>query len=167
MVGLDVAFESLRAQHRGLAPGRRADTLLVTCHESCEVRALDRLGFTLRLRTLGRCLDDRALTQAPLRAVQELGVKRVVLFGNSGCPSLAPCLRDPDDALERLRQAAASWSQRRLATQDNARASYLALRDSLVGAGRADVEITSVVYAAETGLLQIYDAELDQLACTG
>ncbi|MBL9022897.1 MAG: hypothetical protein JNL21_11915 [Myxococcales bacterium] len=167
LVGLDAAFESLRAQHRGLPPGRRADTLLVTCHASCEVRALDRLGFTLRLRTLGRRLDDRGLTQAPLRAVLELGIKRVVLFGNSGCPSLAPDLRGPDDTLERLREAAAQWYQRRLTTQDHARASYLALRASLVGAGRADVEISNVVYAADTGMLQIYDAELDQLACTG
>ena len=168
LVGLDVPFETLRAQRRELAPGVRAETLLVTCHAACEVALLDRLGPTLRLRTHGRGLEDPSLAHVPHRAVLELGVSRILVFGTSGCPSVAaPSSPRQADPLARMREAAAQWHARRTATDARARLDYRAIRSSLSEAGRHDVEVLCVTYAAETGLIQRYDETIDQLACAG
>lgn len=168
LVGLDVPFETLRAQRRELPAGARAETLLVTCHATCEVALLDRLGPTLRLRTHGRDLEEPSLAHVPLRAVLELGVSRVLVFGTSGCPSVAaPLSPRQADPLARMREAAAQWHARRAATDARARSDHRAIRASLAAAGHVDVEVFCVTYAAETGLIQRLDETLDQLACAG
>jgi hypothetical protein len=133
----------------------RGESLIVTCHEACEPRPLQRLA--------------PALSLPPLGGVQPR-MRRIALVGNTGCPTLAAARLPVASAphLERLRAGAAQWSARLEETCGRIRAAHRAVTAALARAGaRDDTTVVGLVYAAESGAMHLYDPDADRFVFLG